>query len=168
MRHLILGCWLGLAGTAALAGDLSERADAYLAKAIEEHGIPAISAGIAVDGEIAWTGVAGDADADTPFRIASISKVLTAVAALRLAEQGVLDLEAPVQTYLPDYPPPRKGTMKVRHLLEHTSGIRHARGDESRHSLTRYDSLRDACRFFEGRKLAFTPGTKHALSLIHI
>lgn len=151
---------------------LAERADAYLEGAIREHRVPGISAAIAVDGEIVWVGAAGLADVErripvtteTAFRIASISKVLTATAILQLVEQGTIDLNAPVQAYLPDYPPPRKGTMRVGHLLAQTSGIRHSRGNESRLNTVHYASLRDACRFFEDRKLASAPGTKYRYS----
>ena len=154
------------------AGDLSDIADAYLRNAVAEHQIPALAAGIAVDGQILWTGAAGLANLEkstvakpeTRFRVASISKVLTATAILQLAERGLIDLEAAVQTYLPSYPPPRQGTMKVLHLLSHTSGIRHSKGDESRRSVRHYDSMIEACRFFQDRKLAFPPGTKHRYS----
>lgn len=151
---------------------LARRADAYLERTIAEQSIPGIAAAIAVDGRVVWEGAAGVADvergtvvtSDTAFRIASISKVLTATAILRLAEEGRIDLDAPVQTYLPEYPAPRRGTMTIAQLLTHTSGIRHSKGDESRRSMTRFESMRDACSFFEKRKLAFAPGTKHLYS----
>lgn len=147
----------------AQSADLAEQADTFIQEAIEKHQIPAISAGILVDGEILWTGAAGfsnletqePATPETPFRIASISKVMTAAAVLRAAEQDKIDLEAPVQQYLPDYPPSRKGEIKVEHLLLHTSGIRHSKGKESR-TLEHYASQRDACRLFEKRRLAFS------------
>ncbi len=179
MRVCCLLCLLCLVSSLAMAesspapgGELSEIADAYLKNAIEEHQIPGVSAGIAVDGQIVWTGAAGVASVEkgtlvtpeTPFRVASISKVLTATAILQLAEKGLIDLEASVQTYLPDYPPPREGTMSVLHLLSHTSGIRHSKGDESRRSLHHYGSMIEACRFFQDRKLAFRPGTKYKYS----
>jgi CubicO group peptidase (beta-lactamase class C family) len=153
------------------AADLAGEADRFLAEAVNKHTIPAISAGVLVDGRIRWLGAAGMADIDsgtaatpdTVFRIASISKVMTAVAILQLAEKGLVELDAPVQKYLPDYPPPRKGTMTVEHLLAHTSGIRHSTDQESR-TFEHYDSLRQACRLFEDRKLAFTPGTKYRYS----
>jgi len=65
--------------------------------------------------------------ADTVFRVASISKTLTAVAVLQLWEQGSIDLDAPANAYLrayrlvPDDPSWRPAT--VRHLLTHTAGI---------------------------------------------
>jgi CubicO group peptidase (beta-lactamase class C family) len=61
------------------------------------------------------------------FRVASLSKSLTAWGVLRLAEQGKIDLERPVQTYLPAWPlPPSQypsSAVTVRQLLSHTSGL---------------------------------------------
>ena len=62
------------------------------------------------------------------MRIASISKPLTAVALLQLYEKGLVDLDAPIQTYVP-FPKKTFGdkevTISVRHLLSHLGGIRH-------------------------------------------
>ena len=44
------------------------------------------------------------ATADTVYRLASISKMLTGVAVMQLVEQGKIDLAAPIQTYVPDFP----------------------------------------------------------------
>lgn len=64
---------------------------------------------------------------DTRFRIASCTKTLTAVALLRLVEQGRVDLDAPITTYAPDFDLAQDETwapsMRVRHLLTHSSGI---------------------------------------------
>ncbi|MEM8810850.1 MAG: serine hydrolase domain-containing protein, partial [Cyanobacteria bacterium P01_G01_bin.38] len=58
---------------------------------------------------------------ETKFRIGSITKQFTAVAILQLQEQGLIDVQAPVSAYLPDYPGGDRIT--VHHLLTHTSGI---------------------------------------------
>ena len=57
---------------------------------------------------------------DTRYRIASITKLFTATLVLRLADEGRIDLAAPVSRYLPDY---RSGDIPVRTLLNHTSGL---------------------------------------------
>ena len=92
----------------ARAGSVSDDADATIENAVVDHRIPAISAAISVDGEILWTGAAGFANlenntpatTETSFRIASISKVLTATAILQLAERGFVDLQASVHPRL--------------------------------------------------------------------
>lgn len=57
---------------------------------------------------------------ETPFNLASISKVFTATAILQLMEKGKLQLDEPFQTYFPDFPYP---DITIRHLLSHTSGL---------------------------------------------
>ncbi len=64
-----------------------------------------------------------DIDADTRFRIASLTKLFTQVAALRLAESGDLDLDAPIGRYRPDLRAPWKDTVTIRQLLAMTSGL---------------------------------------------
>ncbi len=60
---------------------------------------------------------------DTKFRVASISKSIVAVLAMRLVEQGKLSLDAKISDYLPDYRKDIADKVTVRHLLSHTSGI---------------------------------------------
>ncbi|PPS87735.1 serine hydrolase domain-containing protein [Streptomyces sp. MH60] len=80
-----------------------------------------------------WHGSAGvrDLATDRPalpnarFRAGSITKVVTAAAVLRLAAQDEIDLDAPVQDYLPDlFTPEFEQPISVRNLLNHTSGIK--------------------------------------------
>ena len=63
------------------------------------------------------------APADGRFRIASATKMFTAVVVLQLADEGRLDLEAPVQRYLPHLLPPSYPPVPVGSLLDHTSGL---------------------------------------------
>jgi D-alanyl-D-alanine carboxypeptidase len=79
-----------------------------------------------------WRGSAGvrdlrsgrAADPDARFRAGSTTKVVTAATVLRLAAQGRVDLDAPIQGYLPDvFTPAWDKPISVRQLLNHTSGI---------------------------------------------
>lgn len=54
------------------------------------------------------------------FQLASLSKPITALGVLRLVEKGMIELDAPVSTYLFDFPDPR---ITIRSLLNHTSGM---------------------------------------------
>ncbi|WP_246010634.1 serine hydrolase domain-containing protein [Nocardia mexicana] len=64
---------------------------------------------------------------DTVFRIASITKTFTAIAVLQLWERGLVDLDAPADSYLRGFrlvaADPRYGPVTIRHLLTHTSGV---------------------------------------------
>ncbi len=66
---------------------------------------------------------------DTPFFIGSVSKFFTALTVMQLVDQGLVDLDAPVQTYLPWFTT-ADGTaasqITIRHLLNHTSGMSNA------------------------------------------
>jgi CubicO group peptidase (beta-lactamase class C family) len=69
-----------------------------------------------------------EADSE-PFRpehiknVASVSKVFTATAIMRLAEEGKLWLEQPVKTIIPEFDTPLHSAIHIRHLLTHTSGL---------------------------------------------
>lgn len=64
-----------------------------------------------------------DVRLDTTFRIASITKLFTAVVVARLAELGKIDYDATIDTYLPDYAGEGGAVVTVHQLLTHTSGI---------------------------------------------
>lgn len=106
----------------------AEQAKAVLAK-VDSDQSPAIAVLVARDGQIVFQGAAGLADleekiaatTDTKFRIGSITKQFTAVAILKLAEEGKLQISDPLSKYFPDFPDADGITLE--HLLTHTSGL---------------------------------------------
>ena len=60
---------------------------------------------------------------DTKYKIGSITKIFTAVLAMKLAETGTIDLDRPVSAYITEFPKKKGEKITVRHLLNHTSGI---------------------------------------------
>ncbi len=60
---------------------------------------------------------------DTKHRLGSVTKQFTAMLILQLVEEGKLDLNVPITTYLPDYPKETGDIITIHHLLTHTSGI---------------------------------------------
>ena len=111
-RRSLLLLVLGLSAFCPAAAQGNAELTAYQAKQIEaavtahmpRYGIPAISLAIVHEGQIRYKAAFGTIDLEnsipasvsSAFRIASVSKPLTAVAAMQLAESGVLDLDAPV------------------------------------------------------------------------
>ena len=97
----------------------------------ERYAIPGVSVAIVLPDGSTWSGVSGLADVprklavtrSTSFAIASVSKTFTAALILALAEDGRIDLDAPVRTYLPGLKKV-SSKVKVRQLLDHTSGLR--------------------------------------------
>ena len=74
---------------------------------------------------VGWANVAWEIPntADTKHRIGSVTKQFTSALVLQLVEEGRIDLQAPIRTYLPGYPEPQGSKVTVHHLLNHTSGI---------------------------------------------
>jgi D-alanyl-D-alanine carboxypeptidase len=101
----------------------------------------------------------------TRFRIGSMNKMFTAVAALQLAEAGKLKLEDPIGKYLPDYPNREVAAkVTVRHLLTHTGGTGDIFGpefDEHRRQLREH---RDYLKLYGRRGLTQEPGTRFEYS----
>jgi CubicO group peptidase (beta-lactamase class C family) len=76
-------------------------------------------------GRVGWTSSASDVDADrTIYDLASLTKVVgTTTALMVLYDDGKLDLDAPVQRYVPEFTGTGKEAVTVRHLLTHRSGL---------------------------------------------
>ena len=103
--------------------------------AVQAHA-PGAAWGVIVDGQLAHTTVTGyrdlDAkapvDADTVFRIASMTKSFTAMSILKLRDEGKLSLDDPAERYVPElkalkYPTSDSPKITVRHLLSHAEGF---------------------------------------------
>lgn len=110
--------------------ELATSLQAALDDAVADGVVPGAVLSVSVPGHAVWSGASGIADQrteramapDTPVRIASVSKMFTAVVVLQLVEEGRLALDEPVATWLPDTVP-GGSRVTVRHLLQHTSGI---------------------------------------------
>ncbi|MFP5288343.1 MAG: serine hydrolase domain-containing protein, partial [Thermoanaerobaculia bacterium] len=108
------------------------------------------------------------AGGSTVYNIGSVSKTLTAVAVLQLVEQGKVRLDDPIRKYVPSFPD-KGSTITLRHILTHTSGIRHYRStdfpdspdNENRKTVA---SLEEAIRIFKDDPLLFKPGERHLYS----
>lgn len=105
---------------------------------------------------------------DTLFLIASITKLMTSAAALRLADRGAFDLDAPVQRYVPDFPTHPEGVATPGLLMDHMGGIRHysrARGEPTRDVLgTHYDTATAALAVFRDDAYIVAPNVQRFYS----
>lgn len=103
---------------------------------LAEDAIPGLAAGIVCGDRLAWAHGFGVVALDDPrpvtpatrFRIASITKLFTATAVMRLHDQGTLDLDDAVRAHVPSFvigrsPGVGDGAVTIRHLLTHTSGL---------------------------------------------
>ncbi|HVW01269.1 MAG TPA: serine hydrolase [Planctomycetaceae bacterium] len=95
--------------------------------------ISAISVALVVGDRVVWQGGFGmadparkrSADADTVYRVGSVSKLFTDIAVMQLVERGELDLDAPVDKILPDFTPrnPYPEKITLRQLMSHRAGL---------------------------------------------
>jgi serine beta-lactamase-like protein LACTB len=137
---------------------------------MEESGTPGMSVAVGIDGEIVWSEGFGYADVEhrvpvweeTKFRIGSVSKPVTATALGLLYEQGRLDLDAPVQQYVPSFPE-KRWPITTRIVAGHLAGIRHYR-DEEFLSGKRYETVLEGLEIFRDDTLLFEPGTRYSYS----
>jgi serine beta-lactamase-like protein LACTB, mitochondrial len=154
-----------------------KKIEAAISSAMSKDHIPGMSVAIVADKKVVWTNGYGLADlenfvpakAATVYRLASISKTITAVATMQLVEQGKLDLDAPVQKYCPAFPQ-KQWAVTTLQLLGHLGGIRHygpqdgklfqGNNDNTRH----FNSINDSLVFFKDDPLLHQPGSKYLYS----
>lgn len=127
--------------------------DAYLQAAMKQHRLPGMSVAIVQGDDIVFAKGYGEASPgrpmtpDTPMYIGSTSKTFTSLAVMQLVEQGKLELDAPVKSYIPWFQvgdPESTKTITLRHLLTHTSGLTDQNYND--HNLPDDASLEDAVR----------------------
>jgi CubicO group peptidase (beta-lactamase class C family) len=153
---------------------IAPRIDEYLHVRRAASRATGAAMGIVLDGELVYAGFVGLRDAerhdpvgvDTVFRIASLTKSFTAMAALKLRDEGKLELDAPLAEYLPelrlvglaaDAPPPT-----VRQLLTMTSGLPY--DDEWGAVTLGLDAAAFDALLGRGVVLSSAPGERHAYS----
>ena len=154
-------------GQQGLPAEQIKKIDAAIAAAMAKQNIPGFSAAVLVDNQLSFSQGYGLAEMEnsvpatptTVYRIASVSKPITAVAAMQLVEKGKLDLDAPIQKYCPAYPE-KPWKITARHLLGHLSGIRHYKADENFNSTRHFASITESLDAFKNDPLLQEPGTK--------
>ena len=135
-----IACTVFLAGPLAAQTDAQRAAFAAIDPLFEalqrENHLPGLVYGVVADGKLAYVRALGVQDTktgapvtpDTVFRIASMSKNFTALAALKLRDEGKLSFDAPAERYIPElkalkYPTADSPKITVRDLLTHTAGF---------------------------------------------
>ncbi len=96
---------------------------------------------------------------DTRFNLASVTKMLTAVAVMRLVAGGKLDLHKPVAAYDPDLP--HAAQITIHQLLTHTAGFDRYWNDAYRAARSDLRTVADYLKLFSTTPLEFPPGARH-------
>jgi D-alanyl-D-alanine carboxypeptidase len=143
---------------------------AWIEGQIAYRGLPGVAVGVVSNQDLVWSKGFGFADiksktpmsATTKFRMASNSKLFTAIAIMQLREQGKLGLDDPVAKYLPWFKPKPAGDddgpITIEQLLSHSSGLQREAGDHwVSYQFPTEDELQ---RLFADRQAAFPPSVR--------
>jgi CubicO group peptidase (beta-lactamase class C family) len=144
-----IACVLPLKAQEQLSSQQINQIRELSAATLRKEGLPGLAVAVS-KGDQVWSAGVGSADLEqnvpvdssSLFRTASISKWMTATAAMRLAEGGKLDVDAPIQQYCPQYPQ-KQWPISARELMTQLSGIRHYHGanGEPRDTAAQRDAL---------------------------
>ena len=138
---------------------------------LAEQNLPGPSVAVGVDGDVVWAEGFGWGDLenrvpiapDLKFRIGTASTALTSAAVGLLLEEGRLQLDEVIQTYVPEFPQ-KQWPVTLRHLMGHLAGVRNDGGDEGPLLSMRCERPVDALAPFADRPLLFEPGTEYRFS----
>ncbi len=170
----VVFCAVFAAGSQAQEHKLSQekrtKIEAAVSEFMADSHVPGLAVAIVENGEYEWSGGFGLADMEnnvpasehTLFRLGSISKSLTATAAMELFERGKLDLDAPVQKYCPAFPQ-KPWPISTRQVMGHLGGIRHYKSDsqddpEVGNTKHFEDTIQSGLDFFKNDPLVSEPG----------
>lgn len=160
----------------AAADDRGADVDTFVTQRMAATGVPGASLSIIDGGEVVHTrrfGRTGDGDTvttDTPFMWGSIAKPMTAVAVLRLAENGKLELDAEADRYLDGFRPHWNGaatTPTIAQLLSHTSGLPGIESADVTDHGGRTDAVSEVAAELDDIELVAEPGTDHHYSSLN-
>jgi CubicO group peptidase (beta-lactamase class C family) len=135
---------------------------------MKEAGVPGVGVAVAAGGELVWAEGFGFADLErrvavtreTKFGVGSITKSLTTALVGRLAEEGLVAWDAPVETYLPEFP--HKGLkISARLIAGHLSGLDDTFNASQMYTATHYATTSEALREILKEPLRHRPGERH-------
>jgi len=153
----------------------ADRARDLLSNHVRDINVPAFSTAIAVDGKLVWSAASGYADLkqkrkatpNTLFRIGSTSKAVTGTLFARMVGDRLIDVDAPISSYVGDLPNPDWAQLTPRQLASHTAGI--VGYEENRDLLGVYATMRlhnsnenvaEGLAYFDDSELLYKPGTE--------
>lgn len=156
---------------AARESNISFQAHSLMQEFFDASDSPGLVVSVGRGDKIIWSEGFGYADleqlvpadpARTRFRIGSVIKSMTAYATAQLVDAGKLDLDAPVQTYVPEFPE-KQEPITTRQLLGHLSGIRHY-GKGEFFSREHYDTVSAGLVIFQDDPLVHKPEDSYLYS----
>jgi CubicO group peptidase (beta-lactamase class C family)/D-alanyl-D-alanine dipeptidase len=145
------------------------RLEAFIDGVMTDQGLPAVSIALVEGPRVVWARGFGlarpkekvPATAETVYRVGSVSKLFTDLTVMKLVEQGKLDLDLPVTTYLPSFTPknPFGGAITLRHLMAHRAGLVRESPIGNYFDATS-PSLAETVQSLNTTELVYAPGTR--------
>ena len=164
-------CTLVSQGQDTLSPEKRSQIEAAVSRFMASTHVPGLSVAVVEDGKYEWAAGFGFADLEnnvpasehTLFRLASISKSLTAVGAMELWERGKLELDSPVQKYCPSFPQ-KPAPITTRQVMGHLGGIRHYKSESQEDpevgNTKHFDNpIQAGLDFFKNDSLVADPGS---------
>jgi len=181
----VTSLWMAVFASSAVLAQTASQIDAVLLDEMARQNIVGMAVGIVKNGNIYYARGYGHADlsrkvpvtTNTIFRWGSISKTLTAAAALKLTEENpafsLNDRVTEHVSYWPEYG--NKGNIRIKHLLSNRSGIihytkkkncygNHSPGYSRSKHISKYYNAKQGVEVFRNQKLCFAPGTSYKYS----
>lgn len=146
------------------------KANIIAKKYLLQNKIPGMSISVSKKGKLIWSKGFGYSDlknrtkvvpSKTKFRIASVSKTLTALALAKLVDAKKIELDSSLYKYVPDFPK-KEYDFTIRQLGGHLAGIRHYRGKEF--LINKKMSIVEGLDVFKNSDLLLKPQTKFIYS----
>ena len=175
---LCLSLFSGLLAADQIAGSkqteqykqIKQQANQLFTKVAASPTVPGISVAVGNQSGIIWAQGFGYSNLEnsvpmtpkTKLRVGSVAKVITAAGLMRLDQNKPVDFDAPIRNLVKQWPKSHPD-ISLRQLTNHTSGIRHYRGQEFL-SNTEYSSRGAALEIFKDDPLQFTPGSRFSYS----
>lgn len=168
---LVLLSLLATSNLAAQQASTERQIDKFVTEFMTSSGSPGLSVAVARNNELFYAKGFGLADVEhsvpakamTRYRTASIAKPMTAAIALSLVEDGKLDLDKDIRSYVSEFPK-KRWPVTSRQLLGHLGGIRHYKSGSEASSTKHFFSLKSSLQTFAGDPLIHEPGFKYRYS----
>jgi CubicO group peptidase (beta-lactamase class C family)/D-alanyl-D-alanine dipeptidase len=145
----------------------------WIEKEVHAKNIPSLSIAVVDDQRVVFAASVGHADShkklaatpDTPYRVGSVSKPFTALLLMIFVELGLIDLDMPVQTYLPEFQPTNKTGKKItlRQMLSHRSGLVRE-GPVGNYFDDSQPSIAETVKSLNNTELVYEPGSTTSYS----
>jgi len=162
----------GVAENLAAESELREKISAIV-KAEAKYDLFSGTVLVAKDGEVVYSGAFGEANKETGdpitlttrFNISSVQKTFIATLIMQLYQEGLIDLDDPLTKYYPECPWESADQIRLRYLLNHTSGLADYRDNEEyQQNCDNYTSIDDVLPLVWKYPPAFTPGERFEYS----